>query len=226
MRFFFSYNVAFSQEFSYTYRGKTTKLSLDIFLNNRKKHLRITLRDERQVFKNYFGEEIKTGFSLSEKVKNSRIFEKKNKFIEEILSSIKQKAKDIVNKNSRLSERGKQRRINFLNDKCLVDIEKKLHEELDIKTIFPLKPHNAISTLNPNTFEILNKPQYFDEDLTKWFIDFAYKLRNILFHFIIDPMDKNWQLLFKYTYLALKHITEENIKILRDRSIENDNSNS
>lgn len=91
---------------------------------------------------------------------------------------------------------------------------------MDIKSVFPLKPHNAISTLNPNTLEIQNKPQYFDEDLTKWFVDFSYKLRNILFHFIIDPMDKDWQLLFKYTYLALKHLTEENIEILQNRKIE------
>ena len=212
---FYSYNEGYSQEFSYTYRGKTTKLSLDVFLNSGEKHLRIILRDERRNFENYFGEEIETGFSLSEKVKNSRIFEERDKFIEEILSSVRQKAGNIVNNNSRLDNRGKQKRINFLNDECLIDIERKLNEELDIKIVFPLKPHNAISTINPNTLEILNKPQYFDEDLTKWFIDFAYKLRNILFHFIIDPMDKDWQSLFKHTYLALKHITEENIKILQ-----------
>jgi len=222
---FYSYNEEYSQEFSYTYRGKTTKLSLDVFPNSGKKHLRIILRDERQTFKNYFGEEIETGFSLSEKVKNSTIFEEKGKFIEEILSAIRQKAEDIVNNNSRLDERGRRERMNFLKNKCLIDIERKLNEELDIKTIFPLKPHNAIRTLNPNTLEIQNKPQYFDEDLTRWFIDFSYKLRNILFHFIIDPMDKDWQLLFKHAYLALRHLTEENIKHLQNRGIENDNSN-
>jgi hypothetical protein len=223
---FYSYNVGYSQEFSYTYRGKTTKLSLDVFLNSGEKHLRIILRDYRQTFKNYFGEEIKTGFSLSEKVKNSRIFKEKGKFIEEILLAIRQKTENIVNNNSHLNDRGKQKRINFLNDKCLRDIERKLNEELDIKEVFPLRPDNAIATLNPNILEIQNKPQFFEENLTKWFIDFAYKLRNILFHFIIDPMDKDWQLLFKCTYLALKHITEENIKILQNRGVKNDNSDS
>jgi hypothetical protein len=225
---FYSYNEEYSREFSYTYRGKTTKLSLAVFLNGGEKNLRIILRDERQTFKSYFGEEIETGFSLLEKVKNSIIFEEKNKLIEEILSAIKQRVENIVNSNNHLDDRGRQRRINFLNDECLKDIESKLNNELDIKEVFPLKPNNAIATLNPNTLEIQNKPQYFDEDLTKWFIDFAYKLRNVLFHFIIDPMDKDWQLLFKHAYLALKHITEENIKILQNRGggVENDNSNS
>ena len=222
---FYSYNEKYSQEFSYTYRGKTTKLSLNVYLNSGGKHLKITLTDERQIFTNYFEEEIETGFSLSEKVKNSKIFEEKGKFIEEILSSVGQKAENIVNNNSRLDKRGKQRRINFLNNECLTDIKRKLDDELDIKSIFPLKPNNAIAGLNPNTLEVPNKPQYFDEDLTKWFIDFAYKLRNILFHFIIDPMDKEWQLLFKHSYLALKHLTEGNIKLLQNKGIEDDNSN-
>lgn len=146
------------------------------------------------------------------------IFEDKGLFIDKVLDVIKGRAKNIVNKNNCIDERGRQTRIDFLN-KCLKDIERKLNEELDIKSVFPLKPHNAISTLNPNTLEIQNKPQYFDEDLTKWFVDFSYKLRNILFHFIIDPMDKDWQLLFKYTYLALKHLTEENIEILQNRGV-------
>ena len=223
---FYSYNERYSQEFSYTYRGKTTKLSLDVLLNSGEKHLRIILRDERRTFENYYGEEIETGFSLSEKVKNSRIFEERDRFIEEILSSVRQNVENTVNNNRRLDERGRRERMNFLNDKCLIDIKRKLNEELDIKSVFPLKPHNAISTINQNTLEILSKPQFFDEDLTKWFIDFSYKLRNILFHFIIDPMDKDWQLLFKHAYLALKHITEENIKILQNRGVENDNSNT
>ncbi|WP_297445652.1 hypothetical protein [Desulfurobacterium sp.] len=224
-KIFYSYNEGYSQEFSYTYRGKTTKLFLNIHSNSREKHLKMVLTDERRAFIDFFGEKIETGFSLSEKIKISRIFEEKDKFIEEILSAVRQKAENVINSKRRLNERGKRERINFLNDKCLIDIERKLNEELDIKTVFPLKPHNAISTINPNTLKILNKPQYFDEDLTKWFIDFAYKLRNILFHFIIDPMDKDWQLLFKHTYLAFKHITEENIKILQNRGVENDNSN-
>ncbi len=224
---FYSYNTDYSQKFRYTYRSKTTELSIKTHLNNGKQYyLKIILKDDRKIFQNYFGKEIETGFSLTEKVKNSKIFEEKSKFIKEILSAVREKGAKIVDNNSHLDKRGKKERINFLNDKCLMDIERKLYEELDIKTAFPLKPNNIISSINPNTLEIENKPQYFDENLTKWFIDFSYKLRNILLHFIIDPMDENWQLLFKYTYLALKHLTEETIKILQDRDGENDNYNA
>lgn len=221
---FYSYNETYSQEFEYTYKGKTTKLTLTFFVNSGEKHIKIVLEDERRKFKDFFAEQkIETGFNLSEEVKNSRIFEEKAMLINKILSVVRQKAQTIVDNNSRLNDRGKQRRINFLNDECLKDIKRKLDEELDIKSIFPLKPNNAIANLS--TLEVPNKPQLFDEDLTKWFIDFAYKLRNILFHFIIDPMDKDWQLLFKHAYLAFKHLTEENIRLLQERGAENDNSN-
>ncbi|NJE61461.1 hypothetical protein [Thermococcus sp. 21S7] len=217
---FYTYNDNYYQEFLYVYRGKTTKLSLKAHLNSRERHLKIILTDDRRKFRDYFGaDSIETGFSLSEKVKNSRIFEEKGKFIEEVLSTVRKKIEHIINSNKRLSERGKQRRINFLNDECLRDIERKLYEELDIKNIFPRRPHNAIDDINQSTLEIPNKPQYFDEELTKWFLDFAYKLRNILFHFIIDPMDEDWQSLFEYSYLALKHLTEENIRILQERGV-------
>lgn len=226
-KIFYSYNERYSQDFTYTYRGKMTKLSLKYYKNGEKSHLKIILSDERQLFKNYFrGDTIETGFSLSRKVENSKIFEEKKKFIEEILSAIKKKADNIVNNNNHLDDRGRRERISFLENKCLIDIERKLNEEFDIKSVFPLRPHNAIDSLNPKTLEISNKPQFFDENLTKWFIDFAYKLRNILFHFIIDPMDKSWQSLFKYTYLALKHLTEKNIELLQNRGVANDNSNS
>ncbi len=222
---FYSYTENYFQEFSYAYRGKTTKLILNIFKENKgTRHIKIVLEDERQKFKNYFGQNIETGFSLSDEVKKHKIFENKNVFIIKVLAAIKEKAKHITDKNGRLDNRGRQRRINFIKDECLKDIEIKLRDEFNIESIFPLRPNNVMSALNSNTIEIPNKPQFFDENLTKWFIDFAYKLRNILFHFIIDPMNENWQSLFKYTYLALKHLTEENIRLLQERGAENDNS--
>ena len=223
---FYKYNENFLQEFTYTYRGKTTKLSLEIHLNGEEKNLKIVLTDDRKKFKDYFGNNIETGFSLSEEVERSKIFEEKRLFIRELLDTIRRKAENVVNSNSNLDERGRQRRFNFLNDECLKDVERKIDNEFNLPSLFPLKPDNAISNLNPTTLELQIKPQYFDENLTKWFVDFSYKLRNILFHFIIDPMDRDWQLLFKYAYLSLKHLTEENIRILQNRGVENENSNS
>jgi hypothetical protein len=49
----------------------------------------------------------------------------------------------------------------------------------------------------------------------EWFVDFVYKLRNILFHAIIDPFDPEWCEIVKYSYLGLHELLEENIKILK-----------
>ena len=44
-----------------------------------------------------------------------------------------------------------------------------------------------------------------------WFLDFVYRLRNALFHEIIDPLDEEWQIIFKNAYLVLKEIVDLNI---------------
>ena len=38
-----------------------------------------------------------------------------------------------------------------------------------------------------------------------------YRLRNALFHEIIDPLDEEWQVIFKNAYLVLKEIVDLNI---------------
>ena len=47
-----------------------------------------------------------------------------------------------------------------------------------------------------------------------WFLDFVYRLRNTLFHEIIDPLNSDWQLVFKNAYLVLKEIVDLNIKYI------------
>ena len=44
-----------------------------------------------------------------------------------------------------------------------------------------------------------------------WFLSFVYRLRNALFHEIIDPLNEEWQLIFKNAYLLLKEIVDLNI---------------
>lgn len=58
----------------------------------------------------------------------------------------------------------------------------------------------------------VHKDLYYD-DLVRsngllWFSYFVYGLRNILFHEIIDPLDREWQKIFKYSYLILKPIVD------------------
>lgn len=48
-----------------------------------------------------------------------------------------------------------------------------------------------------------------------WFIGFVYRLRNALFHEIINPLDPAWQLVFKNAYLVLKQIVDANISRLK-----------
>lgn len=47
-----------------------------------------------------------------------------------------------------------------------------------------------------------------------WFLDFVYRLRNALFHEIIDPLDAEWQVIFKNAYLVLKEIVDLNIETI------------
>lgn len=48
-----------------------------------------------------------------------------------------------------------------------------------------------------------------------WFVGFVYRLRNALFHEIIDPLDLSWQLVFKNAYLVLKQVVDANISRLK-----------
>lgn len=49
-----------------------------------------------------------------------------------------------------------------------------------------------------------------------WFCGFVYRLRNALFHEIIDPLDISWQAVFKNAYFVLKHIVDANVTRLRN----------
>ena len=44
-----------------------------------------------------------------------------------------------------------------------------------------------------------------------WFISFVYRLRNALFHEIIDPLNDEWQVIFKNSYHVLKQVVDQNI---------------
>ena len=51
-----------------------------------------------------------------------------------------------------------------------------------------------------------------------WFLDFVYRLRNALFHEIIDPLDEEWQIIFKNAYLVLKEVVDINISEIETKS--------
>lgn len=54
-----------------------------------------------------------------------------------------------------------------------------------------------------------------NKDATVWLHEFSYGLRNVLFHKVIDPFDKNWTMIAKYTSQALYDIVVLNIEKLK-----------
>lgn len=42
----------------------------------------------------------------------------------------------------------------------------------------------------------------------EWFASYVYSLRNALFHEIINPLDEEWQTIFKSAYLLLKQVSD------------------
>jgi hypothetical protein len=228
-KIFYTLDESYSQHFSFTYRKKETTLSLKIYKGVGRADLRLELKDDRKEFYSYFGEKIETGFNLlDDSIIKGRVFENNAMLIDKVIKTIEKKGEVIIGSKDGLDARGKAKRMGFLDSECLIDIKRKLLNELDLKQIFNLQPFNNIKNLDPSTLEIANKPGTGDEDITKWFVDFSYMLRNILFHFIIDPLDKNWQELFKYLYLALKYLSEKNIRYLdslNHQEVNNDNCN-
>lgn len=75
------------------------------------------------------------------------------------------------------------------------------------------QPHGDISAHDERYYNNLIKG--LKKNSLLWFLDFVYRLRNALFHEIIDPLDTEWQLIFKNAYLILKEIVDLNIVKLK-----------
>ena len=54
-----------------------------------------------------------------------------------------------------------------------------------------------------------------ENDIKEWFYEFSYSLRNVLFHRVVDPFDKQWTNIVKYASQALHDIVESNITQLK-----------
>ena len=80
-----------------------------------------------------------------------------------------------------------------------------------------MKPKRAEMTASEERwYEELQKD--LEKDSVLWFLDFIYRLRNALFHEIIDPLDEEWQIIFKNAYLVLKEIVDLNIGQIQEGS--------
>lgn len=56
-----------------------------------------------------------------------------------------------------------------------------------------------------------------ENEAKEWFYEFSYSLRNVLFHRVIDPFDKDWSKIVKYASQALYDIVALNIEILKTK---------
>lgn len=95
------------------------------------------------------------------------------------------------------------------NTKEYIETEKKLQVLIQIIINY---------TKDINLHKIIYKekitPASTDKDAIEWLHEFSYGLRNILFHKVINPFDKEWAKIVKYTSQALYDIVMLNINIL------------
>lgn len=78
-----------------------------------------------------------------------------------------------------------------------------------------LTPQRDLSASEKEWFRKLHESRR--QNSVLWFLDFVYRLRNALFHEIIDPLDEEWQVIFKNAYLVLKEIVDLNIAAIETR---------
>ena len=81
----------------------------------------------------------------------------------------------------------------------------------------PLRPNRDLSSFEEKWCKRLHEQR--KQNSVIWFLDFVYRLRNALFHEIIDPLDEQWQLIFKNAYLVLKEIVDLNIDAITNNDI-------
>lgn len=126
--------------------------------------------------------------------------------------------------------------VNSLNQKVSQLPAKGFSQVKDVYTAIQLKCRQAIDNMRNSCMDpdigsehkllsqmpITNYLQSYDSmnstermNTYLWFIGFVYRLRNALFHEIIDPLDVSWQLIFKNAYLVLKQIVDANIRRLK-----------
>ena len=80
--------------------------------------------------------------------------------------------------------------VGTLGNACII-------QEHEVPAIFSCKS-TAVKAKHINPFYL-------------WFISFVYRLRNALFHEIIDPLNDEWQVIFKNSYHVLKQVVDQNI---------------
>ncbi len=113
--------------------------------------------------------------------------------------------------------------------KYILEESKSIFKQINISKT--TKKYKEISNKLQNIFHfVINKARYdiyrlaykekfsespTDAEVKEWFHEFSYSLRNVLFHRVVDPFDKNWTEIVKYASQALYDIVMLNIEMLQ-----------
>ncbi|MFI3168660.1 MAG: hypothetical protein R3Y06_01775 [Faecalibacterium sp.] len=161
---------------------------------------------------------------IIEMIKNSEILPNEYNLIETFYDKLKTKLSSLLyqqieEKRNILPKRGNAKfllifdRMQIFADKQLsvfANFCKNPDRLNDEKLLFQLPYSNFLYNYEDGKY-----PAYDQEsDCFLWFLSFAYRLRNALFHEIIDPLNEEWQQIFKSAYLVLKEIVDGNITYL------------
>lgn len=212
----FSYNIVFwgnirNQKYRDSIKGK---VSFKEVINLQKNTLNKNISEFEYMSKIF--EEFRKNIirDIEEKFSNKiiKISKKsiKSKYIE-IKEILKNNINSLIHLNTKLT-----------NEKTFEEISKPKNEYCFIEQ-YPINYflHYRDTDIIPNRNMQIGEEQYFNSVISEmrrnsinWFLDFVYRLRNALFHEIIDPFDEEWQTIFKNAYLVLKEIADININYL------------
>jgi len=109
--------------------------------------------------------------------------------------------------------KNKEARKGYLRDQ-LTPMMQLIRQEFKFSDLFQPQPLAGFPTEYKPKDDTLS-----GEDLLvlKWFVNFNYHLRNILFHHVLDPFDQQWLDLFKHAYLALQELVILNIAKIQEK---------
>jgi len=200
---FFKTFYSLNKEYSFIHDGIEGGIKISISISQNKGQFRLNTIVHRNTkrFNEYFDFYLSSMVDLSAYTKDLSFLNKDN-LITAVEDSLIENGKSKISEKDRLSARGIKYREDYLHNSVLPAIQT-WRGNFEGEYIFNQMPQKNF----PEAADDINS-------ILTWFIKFLYRLRNVMFHIVIDPLDKEWQDIFKYSYLALKDIVDCNIEWL------------
>lgn len=164
-----------------------------ILAGKKNPHLFIDFKSTRAKFNTNFR---KYNFALNVEISDfisTGIYDKREDCINHIIEAMRCKTYEHIGNMPGLQLAGINQRRAYI-DTLLTEISQQWRPRFQIENLFqPLPVSGFPHAYDSNIHKIA---------VIKWFVRFSYSLRNILFHYIIDPFSEEWLKLFKHTYLV------------------------